>query len=133
VEPDVLAPVGADLDDLGRDRRQVHAGRRRYVFLVERRLGLARDREEVEDRAAAVVQAHHVEAGAGPARGEEAAEIVEERQLARQQPGGQAGGERCARRRRDHAVDAVGTAVCEEAQPLGRLREAGLDVAHGHR
>ena len=91
------------------------------------------DGQEVEDPAAAVVDADDLERHAGAARRQQAAGVVLERELADQDPGGEARGDRRAERRRDDAVDPVRAAVGEEAEPLRRLREVGLDVADRHR
>ena len=92
------------------------------------------DGQEVEDPAAAVVDAEDLERHAGAARGEQAARVVLQGELADQHPGRETGRDRARPMRRRHdAVDPVGAPVGEEAQPLGRLREAGLDVADRHR
>ena len=89
--------------------------------------------QEVEDPAAAVVQAHDLQVHAAAACREQASRVVLQRQLADQDPGGQAAGDRGAHGGRHHAVDPVRAAVGEEPQPLGRLGEVGLDVADRHR
>ena len=105
---DVVGAVGAHLDEpgsaaaartsSGRGRRavleagqrghlrEVDAARRGDVLLVRSRRAVLGHRQEVEDPAAAVVHAHDRELGAGAARGEQAAEVVEQRQLAGEQP-----------------------------------------------
>ena len=96
-------------------------------------IGVLGDGQEVEDPAAAVVDADDLERHARAARGEQAAGVVQEGELADQDPGGEPRGDRGAERRGHDAVDAVRAAVREEAEPLGRLREVRLDVADRHR
>ena len=112
---------------------QVHGRRGGDVPLVESRIRVLGHRQEVEDRAAAVVEADDLKVRARAAGGEQAADVVQQRELAGQQPRRRPRGEPGAGGRRDHAVDPVGAAVGEEAQPLGRLGEVGLHVADRHR
>ena len=77
VEPDVLAAVGPDLPEAGPERRQGDVLRgRRDVGLVRGGIGVLGDGQEVEDPAAAVVDAHDVQVDPGTARREQAAGVV---------------------------------------------------------
>ena len=90
--------------------------------------------QEVEDPAAAVVDADD-RSGSTPAR--RAASSPPTSCCSASSPirtqVGRPRRDRRAHGRRDHAVDPVRAAVGEEAQPLRRLREVGLDVADRHR
>ena len=68
-----------------------------------------------------------------PARGEQPADVVGERDVADQQHGRPGPGGRDAERGRDRAVDAVGAAVGEHARRRVAGGEERLDVAHRHR
>ena len=63
--------------------REVEAVRRRNVLLE--RIGLAGDREEVEDPAAVVVEQHDRDVQPQARGGEQAADVVRERDVADQQ------------------------------------------------
>ena len=102
-------------------RREVQAGRRRDVAPRRSPGSPARERracdfEEVEDAAAAVVQQHDRELQAEPAGGEQAAEVVGERDVADQQHDGPVARGGGAERARDDPVDAVGAAVAQHAR-----------------
>ena len=70
---------------------------------------------------------------AEPRGGEQAADVVGERDVADQQHDRPARGGGDAERGRDGAVDPVGAAVGEHARRLAARREERLDVAHRHR
>src|SRR5215213_2118617 len=139
VELDVLRAIGPHLDDRraraegvverGAERRRgvdalvaepVQRGGMGEVEPVRRgdvalEIGaLALDREEVEDAAAVVVDQHDREVELQAARGEQAADVVGERDVAGEQHGAVAGGGD-AEGGGDGAVDAVGAAVGQYA------------------
>ena len=67
MERDVLRAVGADLGQPRRQLREVDAGGRGYVLLVERRVSVLSHRQKVEDRPAAVVEADDPQVDPDPA------------------------------------------------------------------
>ena len=90
--------------------------------------------QEVEDPAAAVVDADDLERHAGAARGEQAADVVLEGQLADQDPG-RAGRVAIAAPSADETTPSIPFAprLARKRSALRRLREVGLDVADRHR
>jgi MFS family permease len=158
---DVGDPLGRDLDDRGAGGREggvergaerreiehplvvasVEGGRvaevqpvRRGDVLLER-VRLVRDRQEVEDAAAVVVQQHDRQVERQAPGREQPADVVRERDVADQEDGPLLGRGRCgdAERGRDGAVDAVRPAVGQHSRRVGAQREERLDVADGHR
>ena len=111
--------------------REVEPVRRRHVRLELR--PRARDRQEVEDPAAVVVDQHDHQPRAHPRRGQQPADVVRQRDVAGQQHHRPARGERDAERGRDRAVDPVRAAVGEHAERLRADGEERLHVADRHR
>ena len=91
------------------------------------------DGEEVEDSAAVVVQEHDRQLQPEARGGEQAADVIRERDVADQQDDWTIAGGRRAERAGDGAVDAVRAAVAEHARGIVADGPEGLDVAHGHR
>jgi MFS family permease len=161
VGADVGGAVGEDLDDRGAGRGErgvergaegrqvegalvpapVEGGGLAEVEAVRRgdvrleRVRLPGDGQEVEDPAAVVVQQDDRQVEREAAGGEQAADVVRERDVPDQEDGAlfRGGGRRDAEGGRHGAVDPVRAAVGEHARRLGAQREEGLDVANGHR
>ena len=118
-----VEPAVGEVEELGR-LGGVDAARgaeQRLELLPVERLGLG---QEVEDAAAVVVDDDDADRGVDLAQRGEAAEVVEEAEVAgddRRRPAARRGG---ADPRGDEAVDAVGAAVAEEA---------GVGVAGGRK
>ena len=107
------------------------AVRRRDVLLED--VARAGDRQELEDPAAVVVEQHDRQRQAEAARGEQAADVVRERDVADQRddrPARHRGGAEGAG---DRAVDPVRPAVAEHARRVVAHGGERLDVAHRHR
>src|SRR5205823_4767508 len=85
------------------------------------RVGLARDRQEVEDAAAVVVEQHDGERQLQAPGGHKAADVVGERYVADQQHDRSVAGGGGAEGGGDRAVDPVGAAVGQDASQAGSL------------
>ena len=103
------------------------------MLLVGAGLGLLGHRQEVEDPAAAVVDAEDRQLGSGAASSDEPADVVQQGELADHQVDRFARCDSGARGARDDTVDAVGAAVTEDADVAIGAREVGLEVADRQR
>jgi hypothetical protein len=89
--------------------REVQPMRRGHVLLE--RVALAGDREEVKDAAAVIVEQDDRQRQPQALCGQQAADVVRERDVADKQDHGIAGGRRHTEGRRDRPVYPVGAAV----------------------